>query len=728
MKRIILFIAMVLLFLSIPGRTAEQDDFAKLEKEIIESSENDKEKNNRLLELYENEADKKMGLGFGSEALQLYTKANRCADAIGNNMAEKRLLEKTKDARSMKIVEARINAARKTLENDPGNQAALKKLILLHFVELDDINAAKELLPGCDDLLLKTCITMIGKNIEEVSAFDCLELCNWLEELSSGLSTSRNGKINVLLKAEKYYQYATGTKKLKSEEQARVEQGLERIKKKLKLLGYIPPGMVATGTWISLLESFDPDWDLTQGKTGLDGNILAMGEGEERRESFTVFPIAPDGSYNFRAQLASKEHSPYMECSFPVGTEHAVTFGINRYESGFGDIDGKRWDRSDNVTNRRFSDKLSSGKSYKLEMKIKHEDGNVQLAAAVNGHKVAQWKGTTKNLDRSPGIPVIVLRNRWGVGYFKQPELFIVSGKCIKRSLERDRKYAEKNIPVITRLSHFRVPGSIPWTLAGRVEKGGRYKIKHEGGKWYNEFDIGAECGPGGKDGKYCLQGRIGEGKSFNMEDDAVLEADRAGPLYVGMSTDKGDEFDNNFGSIRFSMVSVPEQDNEPWPIWHPRHVELPAKEKWVKVGEIQKGEYYKIELERPRGRRSWHYPGRSDDDDVNSVNIDSPKSEYYVEFRIAGGETFRINSGRSMLLAPADGLLEAGINKVSQKIIGECGFNIERFDLVKQSDNARKNIANHYYYELRRIINRLEREKEKAEKEKRPRKEKRKK
>ncbi len=650
--------------------------------------------------------DAKVAAGTPSAAIPLYSEALRLAAFVNDQSAKGSITATIADARSKMVLESKIKVLKAAVEKNPDDQESLKKLILACFIDLNDPVAAQKLLPGCEDLMLQTCIPMATKDPADISASDCLELAKWLEDISK--SASGSGKLNVLARAKACYDRAIGSGELESVDTLKAKLALRRVEQNLEALGYTPPGSVKTKTWVDLMPYFDPEWALTQGTVVREGRAVIMAEPREGETSFTVFPVTPTGSYRFRVGVAGKSVAYGATMELPVGREHIVKFGFSPVMAGFGPINGLEWIERTNKTHVRFPDRLPPAGTYGIEVTVVHDNGDVKLLAAIGGRKIISWQGDTDDLDRHWGIPLISMSTERGSATFREPALYIESGEGTVRSPAEDRAYAEKHVPVIDHLSYFRVPAALPGTLAGRVEKEGKYQVKHGFGYWYHGFSERAKVkASGSPDGKYHLQGWIGDGTPFRLQEDSILEAERAGPLYLGMSDQEGDEFNDNYGFARVSLTALPEKtpSDGPGPLWHSTRVELPGTVKWVPVGTVEAGQYYRVDANRPYGERGWRVPGQTE-----LIGPDGKGDKYYLQLRIAGGAPVRFGTKPAIYHAATGGLLEAGISHPSLQITGECRMSIRRWDLVQQAGAVRQYIAAMRYREMKQKM----REKEK--------------
>lgn len=642
--------------------------------------------------------DAKVAAGTPSAAMPLYTEALRLAAFVNDQAARNRISGTITDARSKMVLESKIKTLKAAVEKNPGDQESLKKLILAYFVDLDDPEAAQKLLPDCEDLMLQTCIPMATKDVAEIPASDCLELAKWLEDISK--SATGAGKLNVLARAKACYDRAIGSGELESVDTLKAKLALKRIEQNLEALGYMPPGSVKTKTWVDLMPYFDPEWSLTQGTVVREGRAVIMGEPREGETSFTVFPVTPTGSYRFRVGIAGKSIAYGAAMELPVGREHIVKFGFSPVMAGFGPIKGLEWIERANEAHVRFPDRLPPAGTYGIEVTVVHNKGGVKLLAAVGGRKIIAWEGDTGDLDRHWGIPLISLSAERGGIAFREPALNVESGEGAVRSLAEDRAYAEKHVPVIKHLSYFRVPAALPATLAGRVEKGGTYRVDHGFGYWYYRLSESARVNASGSpDGKYYLQGWIGDGKPFKLQEDSIIEAKRAGPLYLGMSDQEGDEFKDNYGFARISLTALPETkpSDEPGPIWHSTRAEVPGTVTWVPIGTVEAGQYYRVDANRPYGERGWRVPGRTE-----LIGPDGAGDKYYLQLRIGGGTPVRFGTKPVVYYAATGGLLEAGISHPSPQITGECLMHVRRWDLVQQAGAVQQYIAAMGYREMK--------------------------
>ena len=678
------------------------DDIEKLADAIKESVKDRKERNKQLLELYHTAAIKQMEEDNPKDAEKLYSKAYKYASSLKYSMTKDRIKEQRKEAAAMATINRKIDAAREKLKAEPGNQEAINDLILYLYAEKDDFEGAQKYAEKSEDLMVKTCFALMSMPSSEVPPADYLELCKWLSGLAD--QASKSGQISLLRKAADYYQDAIDSGKLKESELSAAKEGLSKTDNELDKLGYVKPGLIETGKWVSMLNYFNRTWPLSKGEFSIKDDILIMARNEESRNSFTVFPVHPLNDYKFRVGLMGVSSAPYMVITLPVGQAHQISFGMNSREAGFGDLDGVNWSHGRrNPTNFTFPKSLRGKYLYKMEIEVKHDGDDAEISVSMSGRTFIRWKGSITHLDRARGIPVIHMNNRSGMVYCKDPELYITSGTGISRTVDADRRYAEKNIPVINTRQYHYVQAAIPWTLLGRVEKGKKYKMDNRGGTWYHQFGMQYGNGlEGNKDGKYHLQGRIGDGKPFAIKDDQVVEASASGPLYVGMSHCSANEYHDNCGSVRINVTPVNPEEEET-PVWHRRSVSLLGSEKWKTAGTIKKGEYYRLWLEKPRGKSDWHFFGG---EDPISINIGRESTgKYRVEARIDGGKPFILYPDYTMLVPENGGKLEVGINKINPKILGKCSFSIQKYDMVQLVNDHISHTANRYYYQIRKMI-----------------------
>jgi len=167
-----------------------------------------------------------------AEAIQLYTDASRMVRYYAPELRDA-VAGKLKDVRGRQKLQQDLARCKDVLAAKPDNAAVRERLIRLYVVELDQPGEAAKLLTADVSERLRTYVPLAVKQDQPVAREVCMELGDWYRSLTAG--ATRTGQVNVLIRAEDYYQrlvvLETNTVKrtIAKAKFAQVEKELEKL-------------------------------------------------------------------------------------------------------------------------------------------------------------------------------------------------------------------------------------------------------------------------------------------------------------------------------------------------------------------------------------------------------------------------------------------------------------------------------------------------------------------
>ena len=612
-------------------------------------------------------ADARLAAGKASQASPLYREASITASALRRTDLTSAIVAKLKDCADRVQVENKIQELKARLQRNADDAAVRRELILLYVVELDNPAEAKKLLTDAADPTLQTYVPLAAEEIETVAPAACLELGGWYVGLAKQ-ATSKGGQLRALLRAQRYYQRAVESGKVTGAALLKVKLAVMQIEKDLLKLGYVPPGRLPVGKSVDLLSYADFESPGIRGTVTRAGLAVALKPGGREGGALPI-PVMVNGSYRvqFKVQWppTSSRHSSEsnigMHLSLPVGPDCHTGLGIGHSSIGFSNVNGHTWHSESNPTAKRLPSKLTGGKPYSVEVQVVRNSDTLSLAAAINGHVCTKWTGkvSTAMKGTSPrGRRLTFTGSSRVTTQIASPKIVITGGEgrvvTEKLLLAMETKAAT---PITAEPKKMYVYAIRPWTAVGKVEAEEYYDLRADE-YWQWGPDRSHYCGGDGtKEGKYHLQGRVGEGKPFKLGRRLTFKAPASGLLRMGMSDQTGKDFSDNRGQLTVSISW--NKAKRPRLLTAAKTVSASASTEWTAAAIVAAGKTYRISCEEDR---AWRAGGLK-------VGPEGSRSEgkFHLQARVAGGEPFKV-ARQVVFPAKASGLLELGMSHFAER------------------------------------------------------------
>jgi len=148
------------------------------------------------------------------------------------------------DASARLRTETTVRDLTAILDKSPDDQAASRKLIHVHVVDLDNPAAARPLLATAGDAKLTDRVEAASKDVSDVTPAEARSLGNWYRELATDARES--SKATMLHRAQVYYQRFLSLHQVKDLQRTAAQLALDDVRSTLNRLGVAAPP-AATG-------------------------------------------------------------------------------------------------------------------------------------------------------------------------------------------------------------------------------------------------------------------------------------------------------------------------------------------------------------------------------------------------------------------------------------------------------------------------------------------------
>ncbi len=196
-------------------------------------------------------AEARESAGRQEEAAALYAKACSIAQYNRSGLLEEiaaRRKELTQRIATEARTRVRVRTLSEALEKDPTDVRAREDLIRCHLLELDDPAAAKKLVNTSVSELLRTCVPLAARPIEETPQAQCLELAKWYRQLAAQAPQAHRER--PLVRARWYLQRFL---RLRDAEDVKTLQARLILKAVMADLNRLGAACVGTAKWFQRL-------------------------------------------------------------------------------------------------------------------------------------------------------------------------------------------------------------------------------------------------------------------------------------------------------------------------------------------------------------------------------------------------------------------------------------------------------------------------------------------
>ena len=176
-------------------------------------------------------ADAALADGDAAKANSLYRRALPVAAAV-KSPRRKEISDRIKAATARLAVQRRRRGLEFRLKANPDDPRLREALIRLHVLDRDDPRTAAELVTADVDEVLRTCVPLAAKPLENLPGAACLELARWYESL--GTSAAAPARLTAMRRAGACYQRYLAVHPEEDLSRLKAELALKEIEKKLE--------------------------------------------------------------------------------------------------------------------------------------------------------------------------------------------------------------------------------------------------------------------------------------------------------------------------------------------------------------------------------------------------------------------------------------------------------------------------------------------------------------
>jgi len=281
-------------------------------------------------------------------------------------------------------------AEAKTLEaalaKEPGDEAMRERLVRLYLVDLDRPVEAAAFVEGVQDASLAKYVPGAAKGAASAPELACLELAQWYAGLAEAAPTAAREPLYV--RAERYLRRFLDMSDA---------EDLARLKGKA-LLGRIEAARDREfpQRWVGLLPRVDPRQYALHGQWERRGTALASVRPAGMSE--IVIPAILRGAYDLRVQFVRTSGTHAVGIALPTGASQVYLFLSTGDGAHHGlDLVRGRAVRSNETTVRPGT--LENDRPYDLLVRIRLDDGQAAIRAALDGKEFIRWRGPQEALS-----------------------------------------------------------------------------------------------------------------------------------------------------------------------------------------------------------------------------------------------------------------------------------------------------------------------------------------
>ncbi len=157
------------------------------------------------------------------------------------------------------------------------------------------------------------------------------------------------------------------------------------------------PGLIAPGQWVDLVPLVDPAKDALSGTWTVEGKRLVLSASAAAR---LMFPIAPDGSYEFEVRYARVSGDGSMVVMLPVGS-HLVGLFVSALRGQSHDL-GKVRGGGPYDKIAVYPGAIENNKPHTVSAKVLVRGDQASIETTLDGAPLIKWQGPSADLSPWP--------------------------------------------------------------------------------------------------------------------------------------------------------------------------------------------------------------------------------------------------------------------------------------------------------------------------------------